>query len=699
MKKILVTGFVGTRPAVIPATLLPFADLLKEKGEIDIRLAVTTGVKGTGRHYQQLSEIIESNGLPLAKPFLFGADDEADTIEQMLEEAEKYEVVYILLKGGKGIWIEQLLLSLFRYPLEGAELFIISSDGKQSILFNSSMKQLEQRQLASLGLVSYLRLSGLECSTLSEGNSAYAGKLSFPGSQAEPLPFMQLTEKHGFLYGSFDLTSFLDSAEESASFTMHYQVAFRKFLNQCRSYGLEKGRILTFADQFASDGKQYEGYKKLEIRAKETGIAFKGVNRTTEAREQQVAVDLVHELSGMISDAAPRNVVDSGDQIKEKVFTGSEADFLCETLIMSCSGADSYVNLLVAASHKPRRIILCYDKQSSDTRIAARRLVNLLSNPAGDFCCAELYTLGTNHMGGGVKEGLETFRQEFSGQWDFNLTPGTKDLSNALLTTITGGDNIWVSDKQQEAMVNLDDGDLFPWQQPSLAQIGELMAGRLLEDPTIVKPEFISKETALCAERIFSYLNEIGNEDPLSKVQGRDRPVFDDGKDLVIGKTGERFNLEDLFWWFSFEGSDDEHDHNVWLEALVAVRLIEAGADQVVCNMKWKWKHWKGFRDELDIVAQFGAKIVVVSCKTNSYKYDKQKQGASFWEVSFMAEHCFSKFAFPVLAVPVLVQPGSEKRLGSGGKNTPFSGCPTAMFGCNHFSDHDLLKRTIFNEK
>jgi hypothetical protein len=130
---------------------------------------------------------------------------------------------------------------------------------------------------------------------------------------------------------------------------------------------------------------------------------------------------------------------------------------------------------------------------------------------------------------------------------------------------------------------------------------------------------------------------------------------------------------------------------------MVATSLLVAGADEVACNLQWAWENKKGkkdgFRDELDVVARFGNKIVVVSCKTG---LGKTKKDRHFWEVDYMANRFFGRFAIPIVAMPIFVEATSELRHGETIKGEDgeriLDGCRTRLLGANRLAEPELLK-------
>jgi hypothetical protein len=695
IKKTLVAGFVGTRPAVIYAALVPLLDEITSDGNIDLLFAATEGIKGTEHYHSRLRTLpplSKHNWLKMSFP-----QKESETaIDKMVEIISEYDRVYIFLKGGMGIWMEQLVFAVTSGNVH-QKLFFITSDGRETILTDAVFSPIMQKPLASLGLTSYLTLHNLEADCEPNEGIKYSGHLKRATTDDKGLPFWALLEEKGFLYTLFWVNEWLpqDKGKQSENEAKSpYQKFFREHLEQCRELGLELGRIMLVAK---------EGTSKADVlkkRAEQESIHFQAATYSNKQEQRQAAKLLIKELKGMADKANPRNFLKVKEITppKRQARGMPEQKFLCETLVMATSATDSFVNLLAIATHKPRRVILFYDDSNTDTLVAASRLSKLLmqDNTMG---CEQFIPINTDRMGASINSSFAEHKMQFDGEWDINLTPGTKEQSLALLLAAGSSDRLWISDARKREMCKLDTREnCIGWQFPKLCHIASHLGGPLRENGLVIKKSFITEANQQAVMGVFTYLTKKKNKAPLSDYMNG--AVVDDGGILQITQKNRKYNMKELFPWFIFHGSDGQYDSNLWFEVFTACALFLAGADEVVCGIKWKWddrQNSNSFKDELDVVARFGSDIAVVSCKTNKGKEDKLRKNLR--EVEYIARHCFGSFAKPFLAAPVFVQPGSECILGTGGMKKAKTGCKTYLLGINQMSSPKTLGEFIHKTK
>lgn len=64
-----------------------------------------------------------------------------------------------------------------------------------------------------------------------------------------------------------------------------------------------------------------------------------------------------------------------------------------------------------------------------------------------------------------------------------------------------------------------------------------------------------------------------------------------------------------------------------WLEELMQVAAMEAGADEAICSVRLRW-HSGVFQgeNEIDVVARHGSRLVFISCKALPSRYDGDRQ-------------------------------------------------------------------------
>ncbi|MBV5341461.1 MAG: hypothetical protein J0665_18220 [Deltaproteobacteria bacterium] len=680
----LVTGFIGQRPAAVYSPLAPFVEYL---GNADVRFAVTSGTDGTQSHEDKLRAMTPLDRLNWLDPIVFDKQNGELAVEQILEHARGYDRVFFAIKGGVGSWSEKLLLLVVRdqsFP----EFSLILSDGSNGLLIDKTGKEIMRHELASLGLQGYLVLNGLVVSSGEvNDNRAINGLLrhNHPYNGSE-LPFFILCEHRGFLYTACRAETWLDAPDK-----IKYQNEFRRHIGQCRNLTVESGRILLVA----IDNKKQT--KTLEQRCKEQGIKIIVIQGYNKAGCQQVE----DTLSQMIRSLHPGDAYKVGPSEPAEITRNQIRISQPSTLVIAASSLDSPAHLLAAQTHHPQTLLVFYDHHTKGTKEAAHRLKEIIQsqNPPA---AGQVLLNKTDHIGGGIIADIKKRRGESPEPWDFNLTPGTKEQSFMFILSSRPGDRFWFFDTKGESVQRIDTEDKLPQRYPPLADIAWQLGGKLKSRGHSLGSGDLPADTFSQVQEVFQALSESQFKGALSANNGQPktkqdlRPVYCENNMLTVESTRRVLNLKKLFPWFTSRNHDGKIDNNLWLEPMVAASFLAAGADEVVCNLQWTWdsQHLKEyFRDEQDVVALFGSKIYVISCKT---ALPKEKKDRPFWEVEYNASHFFGRFAVPVIAVPFSVQTGSELRHGQLTKDkavtTSIIGCRTQLVGANFLADPNALK-------
>ena len=679
--RILIAGIIGNRPAVVYSTLSPLLAELSRSGQPSVLMAATSGRNGTENYYERLKRLSPLAYLHWLPPIIFTSDGWDSARNSLLDRFRDYDRVYLLLKGGMGIWLEKLVHALKEAAPTSTEYYFITSDGRYTILMDSKLQPLRQLRLASMGLAGFLNLNDMQAEGTEISGTLRNGMLRRGNAQ---VPFLMLSEHGGHLYTAIYAEPLLEED--------HYQLAFRQYLGSCGQLGLERGRIL-----LVIPNNKDKAYTLLK-RASELCICAIFVNVDSKLEKVQSRDAVERRLRDMASTADPRDTTRISDvQPLPHITRRIEADYLSETLLMAVSGTDSYVNLLAFATHRPRRVILCYDRTSNDTILAAVRLQQRLMTD-DDLFCEEALAVATDQMGFGLTRSLESVRQHYSCPWDINLTPGTKDQAFALLLSASKDDRLWVSDFRRRSMLGFySEEQVLPWRYPALRHIAAHLGGPLQDCGVVLTRNMISDPAINMVRAVFSHLVAINFTSFLSApgISGNFRnlrPVIDNNGVLLINETGEEFVLAELFPWFDFSDQDGKHDPNLWLEPFTALCLVVAGADEVVCNIKWSWNTGfskSRFRDELDIVARFEETIVAISCKTNPGIGKRMEK--NLWEIDYMAATFFGKFARPFLVCPMNI----NSSLSFNDREAEKLVSRTRLLGVNHLVQLDNLKKIL----
>jgi len=692
----LITGFVGLRPAVVYSTVAPYVEEILSKHEsVDICLACSTGPKGTCKYVKLLYGLEPISSLNIEKTLDDDIEQFDKIIDQLIEKCRKYETVYLALKGGMGAWSEKLL-----YELHSSEtpknLYLLISDGLNVLQSDRHGRHINKKPLKSLGLKEYLKLSGLSIKSqdkpLPKGVSIpdgwiYGGTLCSSGEAKIKLPFLFLFEKAGFLFSAFDATDWIRG-------TNSYQKDFRAHLQKCMKLGLEKGRILLSM-------RNEDKASVLQDRASESGI-FATISGSPD--ENRYLRKIVDKLTTISNESNPGNAVRIMGRLcgsPQNIRVSIKKNYACDVLLTAVSNMTSFVNLVAIASHKPKTLIVIYDSETTGTREATCRLSKAVEKQLGvdsSLSCDVTELVETDHLGTGIIEKLEELRKKYTCAWDINLQPGTKEQSFMLIFAAKPGDKLWSMDHVGKKIKRIDTPQVLPQAYPSLRAIATFCGGTLKQKGE----ELIKKDLDDCGGlkagvEVFSHLAGISNKVNLTVdnnqpiQQLRRLPIYDDNGNLKIlknQKTLSEYKLGDIFPRFNFLDPNSQYDRNLWFEPVVGTALLEAGADEVICNIQWKWhtgNRQLGFRDELDVATRFGTKLVLVSCKT--YLGRNEKLEKDLLEIEYIASSLFGSIVGkPILAVPVVVEKGKEQ---------PLAGCNTRLLGVNRLAHPKSLKEWL----
>lgn len=315
-------------------------------------------------------------------------------------------------------------------------------------------------------------------------------------------------------------------------------------------------------------------------------------------------------------------------------------------------GADPSSTLVCAATHRPVRLWLIVDATSGATVECARRLKRV----AASLPCRELRTVSSDLFGARLRldlEGNADFQDDIRNGLICNVSPGRK-IQTLSLASVPGM-AICSLDNQRGVVSGL--ATELPLRGPSIEVQTTTCAGPLLRPGKVAtgKSPWQHLAVALLEAARCQCVGPAG-------LAGRNprRLGLGDGRalELVTRKSLLALVLlqpvapRKVLVPLPLDVND-----GAWFEQLVAESFAAAGADEVRRNVKWAWPerfaprrngermHWH--RDETDVVARFGPRFVVVSCKAGKFK-----PRADAREVAAVASMGCGRFALPVLAVP-----------------------------------------------
>ncbi len=338
-------------------------------------------------------------------------------------------------------------------------------------------------------------------------------------------------------------------------------------------------------------------------------------------------------------------------------------------------GTDASATLVSMVSHRPSRLWLLVDRTSAPIAETVRRLRAVMSL----LPCGDVIVIASDTFGSDVRFRLAEF-PEFasataSGSVVANLSPGRKvqgvalaRVSDARLCTLDNrsGRVAWLDGKATPEV---------PLTGPAIVAAATVIGGPLRSECEAAAPD---DAWGRLARALFDMGQERGVPSPVILFARK-------GRWIRIAKTGDVIEAvqRDGDWWLTLRDTKsritaeaslggDPRDGR-WFEWLVATQFVHAGADEVRRNVAWAWTRkergtgvvsidhdWKFHRAEVDVVARFGSRFVVVSCKAGRFHEDGVDAAGNrpptvdeaLREIEAVAAMGFGRFALPALAVP-----------------------------------------------
>jgi hypothetical protein len=307
-------------------------------------------------------------------------------------------------------------------------------------------------------------------------------------------------------------------------------------------------------------------------------------------------------------------------------------------------GAEPGATLASIWTHRPRQLVLLYDRQTPRTVEMVRNLAECRALvPAGGILLLE-----SDHLGRHVSRRI---RENFSAA-KADVSPGTK-VQTEVFARLPGLE-LWSLRPPHAAA--LEGGATLPLQSPDLLTLARIHGGRLHRRSRPVNARRWD-------QRQIRFLLLLGQ----ALARAPRRWCLDPVPEFEL-PSASLTRQSNGTWKVCVRGQTAQGtlpaDGGAWLERVVAAALVNAGADEVFLNLRWDWPPGvsvpeEGPRDELDVAARLGPHLFAVSCKLRAKGVSLRKQAA---EVEAVARTCLGRFAVPaVVRVRLGGRPVPEK--------------------------------------
>lgn len=338
--------------------------------------------------------------------------------------------------------------------------------------------------------------------------------------------------------------------------------------------------------------------------------------------------------------------VEAGESTAPKPPRKTRLEPLGDNTLVVCLGKQRESTLSPIASHKPDRLVLCYQfaKNSGLPRMA--RLVEESAKKTG--------VSRVDHVELGVDGGFcdLVLPEAVEGATvHVNITPGTKAQAVMLaLWAQKRGHTIWSLNKEKKTCE--------PIYNPKGIEPIPLVAAPPLAGLTVMGKDFVEEgEEAAEAEQKNPFLGDMLDFMRQALEKGVDEKIFKNPLKLPAGEL--KYEAPHTWRFASQSGvrilntMDGE-----WFERLVCVAFARAGADCSISRIRVAHESGDGgkvnrdgsapFLQDFDVVAVMGPNTVMISCK--SYiRPDREKMKAAALEAAQVA-HNFGRMALPSLA-------------------------------------------------
>lgn len=322
--------------------------------------------------------------------------------------------------------------------------------------------------------------------------------------------------------------------------------------------------------------------------------------------------------------------------------------------LLVCLGNDPSSTLVSLQTHRPRQAICLFDRDSASVVRTAENVSSIVSELPVDSLILEPMGRDRRRL---VELLLKTPLPDGS---RIDITPGTK--FDTFLMSVFGKHELWSLDPRSDRARRLPSNSNaeLTLSAPEITTQATACGGPLNDHGRSVSSEgeasncgFYMGLASLLADQQNAY-RAISKPDRFDNI----------AKGLLDGRISrEKESREGVEYRLKTTPGSSAgpvgivpYDSGNWFELLVAYALVEAGADDVRCNIKIAWSsHEVGtehFKNEIDVVGRIGHRFVAISCKSGN----KLDAGAAMREIHSVANDCLGRFCLPVLARPYLKQ-------------------------------------------
>jgi len=639
---LLIIGLLGHTPAAIHATLFPYLkQFCSTYSEVHILLGATTGSQPSLPSFEKITSFSIPQNCTFLSPAIADSRNFNDSLSHLLTFSKKYKNVVMLCKGGMNRWIISLLLQL--KDLHNT-LQLIQSDGTDSILCNGDNKEIARKPLRSLKIEDHLALVGATIEYNGEPDcTAFDAVIK---RDKHSLPVLAATTLKNYLRVWVDARHWSDEPSRTLAY-------WRSTLDSLKELKINKEHVSIVLSR--SQGT-------LKKRAKEEGIFVEYTIPTLESITLEAKRG--HNPKEFYGDTTVENVISKTPLANNK------------TLLVALSGIDSTATLTAIAAHDASTTIVLYDEHSDEIKVAANRLGTIVQQAtAGEpFFGKKVIFQPTTHIARLTANEASKLRAETSSPLTINITPGTKEQSIALALCAQKNDELYQLEAARNKPLQLTgvrgEPSIKPADYPTIQQIAHFCGGTVKATRRLTHQNVPSDALEL-AQNTFTHLKEIGWKTTLSeqihKEFNTQLPIRAEANTFAI-KDNQPRSLRKLYK----KCSDIERpiNANEWLELFVATQLLNAGAQEVLQGVEWKWQNTsidsEYFKNEVDAVARFGNKIISVSCKTSapSLKKDSIEHWTEHYrEHSYVTKLNLGSFAIPYIAFPVICPEDTTNQL------------------------------------
>jgi len=318
-----------------------------------------------------------------------------------------------------------------------------------------------------------------------------------------------------------------------------------------------------------------------------------------------------------------------------------------------CLGNDPSATLMSLCTHKPKQAIIFYD---TNTKVIAE-MAHRLSKEIHNISVGEAKFLKTDIIGKNIGD----FKlKDIATPLIIDITPGTKAqacalaclsrINNSEIWSLRGdtGESVCISEPNKKKNLCV----------PNILTQAKCCGGDITNFGINQNHLKYQKHFWVLLTQFFDrYVKEGGKDFRLTNLKCTNGYLKPIGKFFEVKLDNQIEKLEIRL-----------SEGGFWFESMVAGCFLFAGANEIMCNIKWDWPGgiaytaYKGktFMNEVDVICRINHRFIAISCKLGQNQIAKPKR-----EIEAVARAGLGRFCIPIFIRPKISDDMIEESINS----------------------------------